>query len=191
MAEKLYGRIEMFEDLSLHILDIVENSIRAEAKNIKIKITENLEKDLLVIEIEDDGKGMSKKMIERVLDPFVTTKPKHKVGLGLSFLAQASRMANGDLKIKSEMGKGTKIKATFQHSHIDRQPLGDMVETMMTLVTSNPKINFIYQHQKNGKKYIFNTKILKKKYENLSFSKALKIIRENLETGLSKLNNGG
>ncbi|MCP2520219.1 ATP-binding protein [Candidatus Aminicenantes bacterium AC-335-B20] len=152
----------MFEDLSLHILDIVENSIRAEAKNIKIKITENLEKDLLSIEIEDDGKGMNEEMVKKVLDPFVTTKSGHKVGLGLPFLAQASKMANGNIFIKSKPGKGTKITAVFQHSHIDRQPLGDIKETLMTLIIGNPEVNFIFTYRRNGKKYHLDTKKLSK-----------------------------
>jgi hypothetical protein len=164
----------MFEDLSLHILDIVENSIRAEAKNIKIKITENLEKDLLSIEIEDDGKGMDEEMVKKALDPFITTKPGHKVGLGLPFLAQAAKIANGNLFIKSKVGKGTKIKAVFQYSHIDRQPLGDIKETLMTLITGNPKVNFIFIYRKNStNRYYLNTKKIKAKNN-------LKILLNNL-----------
>ncbi len=183
----------MFEDLSLHILDIVENSIRAEAKNIKIKIIENIKKDLLTVEIEDDGKGMNKEMVKKVFDPFTTTKTGHKVGLGLPFLAQAAKMANGDLKIESQLNKGTKIKAFFQYSHIDRQPLGDMTETMLTLITCNPHINFLYLHQKNSKKYILDTGKLKEKLKgiNLNSPNILKIIREDLKAGLLNLNNGG
>jgi DNA mismatch repair ATPase MutL len=153
----------MFEDLSLHILDIAENSVRAQARNIKIKIEEDMSKDLLVLEIKDDGKGMDKDFLRKALDPFSTTKPGRKVGLGLSFLAHAARMANGDLTIDSKEGKGTKIKAFFQHSHLDRQPLGDIKETLTTLIVGNPKINFSFIYKKNKARYSFDTRKLRVK----------------------------
>ena len=162
----------MFEDLSLHILDIVENSIRAEAKNIKIKIVEDLKKDLLILEIEDDGKGMNDEMVKKVFDPFVTTKRGHKVGLGLPFLAQAAKMANGELKIDSKLNKGTKIKALFQHSHIDRQPLGDIKETLTTLIVGNPEVNFLFTYQKNSNKIFLDTKKIKDKNNSYPYDYA-------------------
>lgn len=136
------------EDLSLHILDIVENSITAGAKNIKIKIAEDIQKDQLIIEITDDGKGMSKVMKEKVLDPFFTTRTTRRVGLGLPLLAQAAKISGGDIQIQSEPGSGTKIKATFGYSHIDRQPLGDLGQTLKILIISHPEINFVYEHKK-------------------------------------------
>ena len=92
------------EDLSLHILDVVENSIEANASKITIKIIEQKSKDLLVIEINDNGRGMNKKIINKVLDPFYTTRTTRKVGLGLSLLAQASRESNGNFEINSKIG---------------------------------------------------------------------------------------
>ncbi|HHE38370.1 MAG TPA: ATP-binding protein, partial [Candidatus Cloacimonetes bacterium] len=121
------------EDLSLHILDVVENSITANASKIIIKIREEKEKDLLVIEIKDNGKGMNEETVKKVLDPFYTTRTTRRVGLGLSLLQQAAKESNGDFEINSKPGVGTEIKASFQDSHIDRKPIGDMNSTIVTL----------------------------------------------------------
>ena len=135
------------EDLSLHILDVVENSIEANASKIEIKIVEKEKKDLLVVEIKDNGRGMNKETINKVLDPFYTTRTTRRVGMGLSLLAQASKESNGSFEINSEIGIGTNVKATFQYSHIDRKPIGDMKNTLVTLMISHPEINFVYEHQ--------------------------------------------
>lgn len=150
------------EDLSLHILDIVENSIRAHAKKIEIKIIEEKKKDLLTIEIIDDGKGMDKKTLKNVLDPFFTTKNTRRVGLGLSLLAQSAGESGGSIKIESKPGQGTKVKAVFGYSHIDRKPLGDVNESLKVLIAANPDINFIYEYQKDNANYYLDTKGIKK-----------------------------
>jgi len=146
------------EDLSLHILDVVENSIAAEASRIIIKIIEEKNKDLLIIEINDNGKGMTEETVQRVLDPFYTTRTTRKVGLGLSLLDQAARESNGDFKIKSKVGIGTEVKAFFQYSHIDRKPIGDMKHTLLTLMISHPEINIIYEYHDGEDNYILDSK---------------------------------
>ncbi|MCD6310024.1 MAG: ATP-binding protein [Candidatus Eremiobacteraeota bacterium] len=151
------------EDLSLHILDIVENSINARAKNVEIKVEENVENDLLTIEITDDGKGMSKEMQEKALDPFFTTRTTRNVGLGLPLFAQAARTSGGDIKIEARPGGGTKIKATFGYSNIDRQPLGDINDTLKVLIVSHPEINFIYKYKKGNENYFLDTRNGQKK----------------------------
>jgi K+-sensing histidine kinase KdpD len=150
------------EDLSLHILDIVENSIRAHAKKIEIKIIEDKKKDLLTIEIIDDGKGMDKKTLKNVLDPFFTTKNTRRVGLGLSLLAQSAEESGGSIKIESKPGQGTNVKAVFGYSHIDRKPLGNVNKSLKVLITTNPDINFIYEYRKDDVGYRLDTKEIKK-----------------------------
>jgi len=145
------------EDLSLHVLDIVENSIRAGAKEVEIRIDEDAKKDRLVIEIQDDGQGMDQAMLEKAPDPFFTSKSVRKVGLGLSLFREAARAAGGDLVLRSKPGRGTYVKATFRYSHIDRQPLGDMVETLRTLIIANPDVRFRYLHEKNGEEQQFDS----------------------------------
>ncbi len=146
------------EDLSLHILDVVENSITANASKIIIKIREEKEKDLLVIEIKDNGKGMNEETVKKVLDPFYTTRTTRRVGLGLSLLQQAAKESNGDFEINSKPGVGTEIKASFQDSHIDRKPIGDMNSTIVTLITSHPEINFIYEYEDEEGNYVLDSK---------------------------------
>jgi len=151
------------EDLSLHILDIVENSISASAKRVEIRINEEPEKDLLTIEIIDDGKGMDEQTLKKATDPFFTTRKTRKVGLGLPFLAQAARESDGLIQLSSQPGKGTTVKATFRLSHPDRKPIGDIQETIRTLVAGYPHVDFLYEHHHNNSFYRFDTRETKKK----------------------------
>ena len=137
------------DQLSLHIIDIVENSIRAKANFIKINIVENTIADIFEIEIIDNGFGMEKESLEKAVDPFYTTRTTRKVGIGLSLLKQNAEMTGGSLHISSTSGKGTQLKATFIHSHIDRPPLGDMASVFSLLMYSNTEIHFEYIHKVN------------------------------------------
>jgi anti-sigma regulatory factor (Ser/Thr protein kinase) len=149
------------EDLSLHILDIAENSIAAGAKNIEIKIIEDSKIDRLTIEVIDDGKGMTIEQTKKVTDPFFTSRTTRRIGLGLPMLKEAAKTANGTMDIISEVGKGTHVSATFQLSHIDRQPLGSMAETIVALIAGNPEIEIKYTHERNENKFNFETKEIK------------------------------
>ncbi len=145
------------EDLSLHILDIAENAIRAGAKKIMIELLEDQSNDRFTLSIEDDGKGMDKKTVNRVMDPFFTTKGGKEVGLGLALLSQAAQEADGELKIDSEEGTGTKVTAVFQLSHPDMKPIGDIFATMMALVAGNPTTQFILDYKKGDYSYHFDS----------------------------------
>jgi len=134
------------EDLSLHILDVVENSLRANAKNIQIKLTQSKEKDLLIVEITDDGEGMDEETLKQAADPFFTTKEGKRIGLGLSFLSQSAKEAEGKLEIESARGKGTRVVATFRLSHIDRKPLGNLPETVKCLKATHPDVNLSVEY---------------------------------------------
>lgn len=136
------------EDLSLHILDVVENSIRANARNVNIRLTENIAKDLLILEIRDDGEGMDEAKKRECLNPFFTTKEGKSVGLGLSLLAQSAEETGGKLVVESAEGIGTRIIAIYQLSHIDRKPLGDLDLTVRCLKETHPETNFSYEYVK-------------------------------------------
>ncbi len=138
------------EDISLHILDVAENALNAGASRIEIRIVEGSKEDLMKIEIKDNGCGMDEQMVSQVLDPFYTTKAGKRVGLGLPLLAQAAKEAGGNMKIQSHPNKGTMICATFQLSHPDLKPLGDMFETLATLTCAHPGVEFIFEHQRDG-----------------------------------------
>jgi hypothetical protein len=171
------------EDLSLHILDIVENSVAANADKIEIRISEDKKKDLLSLEIIDNGTGMDKKTVEKVLDPFYTTKTVRRFGFGLPLLSEAAKAASGNLSIKSKKGEGTKIKADFQYSHIDRKPLGNISQTIITLVMGNPGLDLIYVHKRNGQKYSFDTRKIKEQLEGMPINSpaGIRMIKEDLK----------
>jgi signal transduction histidine kinase len=138
------------EDISLHLLDVAENGLAAGADRIAIRIVEETKKNLMTIEIEDNGNGMDQQALNKVLDPFYTTKPGKRVGLGLPLLAQAAREAGGDIGIETVRGQGTIVHATFQLNHPDLKPLGDVLETIATLAYGHPNVQFALEHQRNG-----------------------------------------
>ena len=147
----------MMEELSLNILDIAQNSIAADATLVEIDVEEDDKFDSLIICIKDNGKGMSKEFLETVQDPFITTRTTRAIGLGISFLKEAAEMSGGSVDLQSQLGKGTTVTARFVKSHIDRQPLGNLTETIITLVTLNPDIDFITRYIINDNEFIFST----------------------------------
>lgn len=177
------------EDISLHILDIVENSIAADADMIEIIAFEDKKRGLLTLEINDNGKGMDEETRKKAIDPFFSTKATRRFGLGLSLLAEATRAANGDISVLSNPGEGTRIKAQFSYSHIDRKPLGDINQTILTLAMGNPDIDFIYKHIKNGCTYCLSTKKIKAKLKDKSMNslEGIKLLKEKLEEMQKKL----
>lgn len=139
----------MMKELSMHILDIVQNSIKAGASSIEIIIVENEQDDLLSIEITDNGRGMPEDMLESVRDPFTTTRTTRKVGLGIPMLEQTCLQCGGGLTIRSAEGAGTTVKAAMSRKNIDRPPMGDLIDTMHILFVTNLEIDFIFR-------YLFN-----------------------------------
>ena len=138
------------EDFSLHVLDVAQNALAAGASRIEIRIFEEHKENIMGIEIKDNGCGMDERAVKMALDPFYTTKPNKRVGLGLPLLAQAAREAEGNIEIKTALGKGTAVRATFQLSHPDLKPLGDMLETMATLTCAHPQVEFVFEHRKDN-----------------------------------------
>ncbi|MEA5011316.1 MAG: ATP-binding protein [Angelakisella sp.] len=132
------------QELSLNVLDIAQNSVRAQASLICIKVEEDPDMDRLAITIEDNGCGMTEEQAARVQDPFFTTRTTRKVGLGVPFFKMAAELTGGGLTIQSQPGKGTTVLATFGLSHIDRMPLGDISGTVAALIQCNPDIDFVY-----------------------------------------------
>ncbi len=133
-------------ELSLHILDLVENSLRAGARTVAISIEAEQAGDVLRIIVEDDGRGL-KVRPQQALDPFYTTKPGKRTGLGLSLFKAAAEATGGRLTIgKSELGSvGVRVTAELGLAHVDRAPLGDLAGTLATLVCTNPGIDFRFR----------------------------------------------
>lgn len=149
-------------EISLHILDIVNNSVKAEASLISVTVEEAKKENLLKITIEDNGCGMDEAFLKEVLDPFRTTRTTRKVGMGLSLFKAAAENTGGGLTISSEKYVGTKVEVWFTYDHIDRQPLGDMAETMLTLISGNECIDFVYTHAVNENVFCVDTREIKK-----------------------------
>jgi hypothetical protein len=149
------------EDISLHILDIAENSINAGATLIQIRISEKRDEDFFSVTIEDNGRGIPKERLAEVLNPFYTTRTTRKIGLGLSLLAQSARETGGDISIRSLENKGTVVDAHFRPGHIDMRPLGNIAETMIVLITGNPRTDFVFAYCKDGREYAFDTRQIK------------------------------
>lgn len=172
--------------MSLHILDIVQNSITAGAKNIIVGIEEDLEANTYIIRVEDDGCGMSKEVLKRVMDPYYTSRTTRRVGLGIPLFKQNAERSGGYLRIRSEPGKGTVLEAMFVHDNIDRPVLGDVAGVMVLLLGANPDIHFRFGHKKDLQEYIIDSMEIGEALEGFPVSdpgimKTIKkMIRENL-----------
>ncbi len=178
-------------ELSLHILDIVQNSITAGAEHIDITIDEDTAKQMLAITVDDDGCGMDAEMVQRVRDPFTTSRKTRGVGLGIPLFEQAAVATGGYLTIDSTPGSGTRIRAVFQRDSIDRQPLGDMVGTMVTLLSDqrNEDIVFLYRHIVDGNAFVLDTAEVSEVLDGLPMSDLAVIdwLKAYIEEGLADI----
>ena len=148
-------------ELSLNILDIAQNSLSAGAGLVMLTVDEDSGADSLTLRVEDDGRGMDADTLQRVRDPFYTTRTTRKVGMGIPLFRMAAEMTGGSLDIVSEPGKGTAVTASFSLSHIDRMPLGDMAGTVTALIRLNPGVDFVYRHTVDGRSFEMDTRELR------------------------------
>jgi hypothetical protein len=177
-------------ELSLHILDIVHNSLFAKASLISILIVESRENNLIRINIKDDGLGMDPDIKKKVTDPFYTTRTTRKVGMGLPLFKQAVELCSGNFKIDSELGKGTIIEVDMPLDHIDRQPLGDIAGVIAQLVGSFPEVDFVYNHQTEAGVYNFDTRQVKATLDDIPINdlNVIQFIREMIRENLKEIN---
>jgi len=173
-------------ELSLHILDICQNSIKANASLIKILVNEDTTTNKFEIIIEDNGCGMDEKTLSEVADPFFTTRTTRKVGMGVSLFKMAAEMANGSFTIHSIEKEGTKVHAVFEHDHIDRAPLGSIAETISILVLNEANIDIYYEHKYNIQNYVFDTREIKKVLDGIPFTnyEVITWIKNNIIEGI-------
>ncbi len=159
------------KELSLNILDVAENSVKAGATLTQIIITE--QDNLLTIEIVDDGCGMSEEVVRSVVDPFYTTRTTRKVGMGIPLLKLACEQTEGELSISSitqendPVNHGTHVTATFHTDHIDFTPLGDVSASILTLIQGHPDTDFLFMHKKNGRVVKLDTRELREVLEDV------------------------
>lgn len=145
-------------ELSLNIMDIAQNSVRAEASEIYIRCTEDTAAHTLTLEVEDNGNGMSEEQIAAVTDPFFTTRTTRKVGLGVPLFKMAAEQTGGSFHITSTLGKGTLSAATFHTDSVDMTPLGDINSTISLLINSNPEMEIIFERRVDGKAFTLDTR---------------------------------
>jgi hypothetical protein len=176
-------------ELALHLLDIAENSVSAQAGTIRICVDENHATDRLRMSVEDNGKGMSAEMVARVTDPFVTSRTTRKVGLGIPLLKAAAEGCDGGLTIQSALGQGTCVTVEFQLSHIDRMPLGNLASTILTLVVGSPEVNWIFNYTVDGQTFEFDDQPVKETLEDVPLSDpaVLAYLRDLLQSGIADL----
>ena len=180
-------------DLSMHIMDIAQNSIAARASKLNIVINENMDDDIYTIIIEDNGFGMTREYLSTISDPYVTSRNTRKVGLGIPLLKQNAERTGGNIEIFSKPGVGTTVKAEFTFTHPDRLPIGDIAGTIVLLCVANPELDLTYQHITNTGEYIYNTAEIKETLDGVKISEPSvarflkEMIIENLDQiGISK-----
>ena len=185
----LCQKISTVKDLSLHIMDILQNSTRAQASKIELDIIEDTAENRLKIIFTDNGCGMDEETVKRVIDPFFTTRTVRKVGLGLPLLKQNCEQTGGSLHIESQLNTGTKVEATFVHDHIDRPILGDIAGAVILTASAYPDIHFIYRHIKDEKSYVFDTEEVKEALDGLSIQnpEIIQYLREMIAENLQEI----
>jgi len=171
--KKAFGRLSgrkvlgKMKDLSMHIIDILQNSVEAGATDVRLSILEDTVHDRFVIEISDNGRGMDEELLAKAIDPFFTTRKTRRIGLGLPLLKAAAERCDGKMELVSAPGKGTTVTATFRHSHIDRAPLGNIIDTVINLIVGNPDLNFSFSHRIDGKEVTFDARELREQLEDV------------------------
>ena len=180
------------KELSLNILDIAENSVKAGASLTTIEISEK--GDTLTLTITDDGSGMTDEVLKSVTNPFYTTRTTRKVGMGLPLLKLESEMTGGKLTVESRHidkypeNHGTKVSAVFFKNHIDCTPLGDVTESIVTLIHGHPDTDFLFIHKTDENEVSLDTRELREVLEDVPLNtfEVIEWIRDNLKEQYSQ-----
>ncbi len=175
--------------LSLHLFEILSNSVFYGANNIEIIVKDSKKENIYYFEVKDDGKGIRLEDIEKVTDAFFTSRSTRKVGLGLALTKQKAQQCKGDLEIESCYGKGTKVQFWFSHNHIDRPALGEIEEVIVLTATMKENINLNYKHTTDKGEYIFDTKEIRKTLDEVPMNniKIIKALKEMIKTNLEEI----
>lgn len=149
------------QEIAMNILDIAYNSIKAKASLIKILIYDSSKSNIIKIQIIDNGIGMSQETINKVVDPFYTTRTTRKVGLGIPMFKENIEATGGNFSIESTIGKGTTITGEFVKNHIDTPPMGNLVDTIITLIQADDKIDYLFKYKSDDFEFVFDTNEIK------------------------------
>lgn len=178
------------KNMALHIMDIIQNSITAQASELQLYFNEKTDLQIVEIILIDNGNGISPEYLKKVTDPYTTSRTTRKVGLGIPLLKQNAERTGGNLEIISEVNKGTKIKAVFHTNHPDCIPVGDIPGVIMLTIGANPKLEFKYMHSFDTKKYIFKTTEIREILEDVPINdvQVLAFIKETIQNNIEQLN---
>ncbi|MCK9556803.1 MAG: ATP-binding protein [Candidatus Cloacimonetes bacterium] len=184
------------QDISLHLLDILENSVRAGARNIKVRVINNVLKNRLRIIVEDDGSGMDAYTLEKAQNPFYTSKEERvkKVGLGIPLFKQNAEIVGGSFKMASEPGFGTVLTVDFPLDHIDRMPLGNLKDTLLGGIIGHQDVNFfihfLYKDKAKELCFHFDTKAIREELGDipLTYPDVIEYIDQSLYEGIQNTN---
>ena len=182
------------KEIALHLLDLAENSVSAHAKNVCIDVCEDFRVNQLSPVVQDDGDGMTEEVVKQVVDPFYTSRTERRVGLGIPLFKASAEACHGAMKISSAPGAGTKVEANFQHSHIDRMPLGDLPSTFLTLVLTHPEVHWVFKYaftppyKGSTRIYEFDDQPVKETLQDvpLTHPDVITFIRSSLEEGIAQ-----
>ncbi len=167
-------------ELSLHILDVAENSLRAGASLVEILVEEDIVQNKVIIKILDNGCGMEQEYAAKVLDPFITERTTRTVGLGLPMFAAIATHCSGHLQLNSEPNIGTEVLVEMERDNIDRPPIGDMASTIVSLLCHDNPADILYRRVVEKDEFVFDTRELKKQLEEIPLTEpsVLNWIRE-------------
>jgi hypothetical protein len=177
-------------EMSLHIMDIIENGIAAQADLVTLSIVEDRKDNSLRITITDNGRGIPAETLDKVLDPFYTTRKTRDVGLGLSLFRETSKRCDGNFDIISTVGKGTRVEASFRIDHIDLPPMGELSMSLTALIMGNPDVDFDYTHVVDGEIFHLDTRQVKDELEGLEINhpQVIQYIADVMRESLAELN---
>ncbi len=156
-------------ELSLNILDIAENSVKAKATLVEIMVVADRAENKLTVTIKDNGCGMDETQVKNVIDPFYTTRTTRKVGLGVPFFKESAELAGGGFSLTSKLGIGTTVTAWYELDHIDRMPMGDLTATLHTLITMHDDIDFLVTYRIDEAEIQIDTRVFREILGDISF----------------------
>ncbi len=176
------------KDLSLHIIDILQNSTRAKATKIELDVEKSTADDKLVLRFKDNGCGMDEAMVKKVTEPFFTTRTTRKVGLGLPLLKQNAELTGGSFNIQSQVGVGTEVTATFGLTHIDRKPMGDLAGAVVLTLSSYPDVRFIFHYKDDNTDFVLDTDEVNEALDGMSVQnpEIVQYLKEMIEENIGK-----
>ena len=178
----------MMEDLAMHLLEILMNSVKAGARTLTLKIYDSWTDNVIRMTIIDDGCGMSEEMASRAADPFTTSRTTRKIGMGLAFMKGLTETCNGSFELKSQVGVGTEVIAEVEKECIDTPPLGDLGEISMETIQANPDIDYILEYTTDSNQFVFTSMEVRKELDGVSLMEPeiLLWIKEYINQGIEQ-----